>query len=100
MEKRTPHYPFAGVQAEVAALGAAAFTKTAMDGGRAMGLTTNEMLIVVASLTRKEFYKSMTTLADSRFWQDVYRAPTPAKRMAYAKITERDSAPVIQFKEK
>jgi motility quorum-sensing regulator/GCU-specific mRNA interferase toxin len=39
-------------------LGAAAFTKTALDGGRSMGLTTAEMLAVIASLSRREFYKS------------------------------------------
>lgn len=100
MEKRTPHYDLAGVQAQVARLGAAAFTKTAMDGGREMGLTTDEMLAVIASLTRREFYKSVTTVANSRVWQDVYHAPTPMKRVAYIKITLRLSAPVIQFKER
>jgi len=100
VEKRTPHYNLVSVQADIARLGVAAFTKTAIDGGRAMGLTTAEMLGVVAKLTRREFYKSMTTLSDRRVWQDVYHAPTPAKREAYIKITGRPSAPVIQFKEK
>ena len=67
MEKRTPHYDLATVQADVARLGAAAFTKTALDGGRAMGLTSAEMLAVIAALTRRDFYKSMTTYADSPF---------------------------------
>ena len=42
----------ARAQAGVARLGAAAFTKTALDGGRTMGLTTAEMLAVIASLSR------------------------------------------------
>ena len=100
MEKRTPHYDLPRVQADVARLGAAAFTKTALDGGRIMGLTTAEMLAVIASLTRRDFYKSMTTYADHRVWQDVYHAATPVERDAYVKITLRDTAPVIQFKEK
>ncbi len=100
MEKRTPHYDLAHVQADVARLGAAAFTKTALDGGRTMGLTTAEMLAVIASLSRREFYKSMTTYADHRAWQDVYHATTPVRKDAYIKITLRDAAPVIQFKEK
>ena len=81
-------------------LGAAAFTKSALDGGRDMGLTTGEMLAVVAALTRRSFYKSMTTHADHRIWQDVYHAPTPVRKEAYIKITLRSAAPVIQFKEK
>jgi motility quorum-sensing regulator/GCU-specific mRNA interferase toxin len=100
VEKRAPHYDLARVQAGVAQLGAAAFTKTALDGGRAMGLTSAEMMDVVASLTRRDFYKSMTTYADHRIWQDVYHAPTPVRKDAYIKITLRDVAPVIQFKEK
>lgn len=100
MEKRTPHYDLARVQADVARLGAAAFTKTALDGGRMMGLTTAEMSAVIASLSRRAFYKSMTSYADHRVWQDVYHAPTPVRKDAYIKITLRDAAPVIQFKEK
>jgi motility quorum-sensing regulator / GCU-specific mRNA interferase toxin len=100
MEKRKPHYSLAEVQAKVAPLGAQAFTKTALDGGRAMGLTTSEMLRVVASLSRSDFYKSMTTHRDHKTWQDVYHADTPTGKAAYIKITMRDEAPVIQFKEK
>lgn len=100
MEKRTPHYDLKAVQADVVRLGAAAFTKTALDGGRAMGLTSGEMLSVIAALTRRDFYKSMTTYADTRVWQDVYHAMTPVKKEAYIKITRRDVAPIIQFKEK
>ncbi len=99
MEKRIPHYDLARVQADVARLGAAAFTKAALDGGRAMGLTSAEMLAVVASLSRQTFYKSITTYADHRIWQDVYHAPTPVRKDAYIKITMRDAALVIQFKE-
>lgn len=100
MEKRTPHYDLVLMQSEVARLGAAAFTKTALDGGRLMGLTTAEMLAVIASLSRRNFYKAMTSFADYRVWQDVYHSATPVRKDAYIKITLRDHAPVIQFKEK
>jgi motility quorum-sensing regulator / GCU-specific mRNA interferase toxin len=100
VEKRTPHYDLARIQIEVARLGAAAFTKAALDGGRTMGLTTGEMLAVMAALTRRNFYKAMTTYADHRIWQDVYHAVTPIHKEAYIKVTMRDLALVIQFKEK
>ena len=100
MEKRSPHYDLARIQADVKRLGVAAFTKTAIDGGRAMGLTSAEMLTVIASLSRRDFFKSMTTYADHRVWQDVYHAATPVRKEAYIKVTLRDGAPVIQFKEK
>jgi len=82
VEKRTPHYDLVRIQADVIRLGTAAFTKTALDGGRAMGLTSTEMLTVVASLTRRNFYKSMTSYADHRIWQDVYHVETPVEKEA------------------
>jgi motility quorum-sensing regulator/GCU-specific mRNA interferase toxin len=103
VEKRRPHYDLARIRADVARLGPAAFTKTALDGGRAMGLTSAKMLAVIASLTGRNFYKSMTSYADPRVWQDVYyailrRNADPEGR--YIKITLRETAPVIQFKER
>jgi motility quorum-sensing regulator/GCU-specific mRNA interferase toxin len=80
VDKRTPRYDLQRIQAEVARLGAAAFIKTALDGGWQMGLTTAEMLAVISSLSRRDFYKSMTTYADHRVWQDVYHAATPVKK--------------------
>jgi motility quorum-sensing regulator / GCU-specific mRNA interferase toxin len=65
-----------------------------------MGLTSREMLAVIAALTRRNFYKSMRTYADPSIWQDIYYSPTPVDLEAYIKITMRDTAPVIQFKEK
>ena len=100
MEKRTPHHDLVAIQRDATRLGVAAFTRTALDGGRAMGLTTAQMLAVLASLSRRDFYKSMTTHADHRVWQDVYHAATPVRKDAYIKLTRRDAAVVIQFKEK
>ena len=100
MEKRKPHYDLVAVRTDVARLGIGVFTKLALDGGRSMGLTVDEMLAVIGTLTSANFYKSMTTHADHRVWQDVYHAPTPVRKVAYIKITLRGSATVIQFKEK
>lgn len=99
MEKRRSHYGLAQVQAEVALRGSSAFTRTALDGGRAMGLTSVEMLVVIASLSHRDFYKLMTTYDDHRIWQDVYHAAAPSRKTAYIKFTLRGGAPVIQFKE-
>jgi hypothetical protein len=46
------------------------------------------------------FFKSMTTYADHRVWQDIYHSPTPIGKTVYITITLRDTAPVIQFKER
>ncbi len=101
MEKSKPHYPLSEIQAEVVRRGAAAFTRTALNNGRAMGLTVTQLVAVVRGLNRSDFYKSMTTHSDHRVWQDVYHAQTPVGKAAYVKVTGTDdgSPPVIQFKE-
>ena len=100
MEKRTPHYALPAMQAAVAQAGRRAFTHAALQGGWMMGLTDADMLLVVASLTSRDFYKSMTTYRDHRIWQDVYHASCPNGRIAYIKLTHVDERIVIQFKEK
>ena len=55
---------------------------------------------MVLGLQAHNFYKSMTTHADHRVWQDVYHARCPNGRVAYIKLTLRDDGVVvIQFKE-
>ena len=101
MEKHTPHYDLAVIQALIAQKGIFAFTRTARLGFSDMGLSEAEALQVLLSLRKTMLYKSMTTHADHRVWQDVYHAPTPIGKMAYIKLTLRsDDTVVIQFKER
>ena len=72
MEKRTPHCKLAVVKDQVAA-GKVRTTVSALAGGAALGFRFEEIIGVVATLTSRDFYKSMTTHADHRVWQDVYR---------------------------
>jgi motility quorum-sensing regulator / GCU-specific mRNA interferase toxin len=78
MEKRKPHYDLAVVQSAVRIRGSDAFTATALTGAHAMGLEIAQAIEVVCSMRRTDFYKSMTTHASSRIWQDVYHPATPA----------------------
>jgi motility quorum-sensing regulator/GCU-specific mRNA interferase toxin len=50
------------------------------------------------ALTPADFYKSMTTYADNRVWQDVYRPATPAGAV-YLKLTVIDDVLIVSFKE-
>lgn len=100
MEKRKPHYGLDAIRAIVAAAGFSTFTQTARINSVMMGLTDAQTLAVVASLAAPMFFKSMTTLRDSRVWQDVYHAPCPNGKTAYVKLTLQAGAVVIQFKEK
>jgi len=100
MEKRKPHYPLEEIKSRVATHGVAAFTISAVENYRLMGLDDENALQVVLGLKSTMFYKSMTTYYDTSLWQDVYHAPTHFGKVAYIKVTLRDGAVVIQFKEK
>jgi motility quorum-sensing regulator/GCU-specific mRNA interferase toxin len=59
MEKRTPHCTLAVVRAMVAA-GKVRATLSALAGGAALGFDFAGVVSVVAALTPRDFYKSMT----------------------------------------
>ena len=65
MEKRAPHCKLAVVRDLVAA-GKVRTTVSALAGGAALGFGFEEIVGVVAALTPRDFYKTMTTHADHR----------------------------------
>ena len=97
MESRTPHCKLAVVKTMLAA-GKVWTTVSALAGGAALGFGFEEIVGVVAALTPKDFYKSMTTNADHRVWQDVYRPKTPVGEV-YLKLTVLDDVLIVSFKE-
>ena len=97
MEKRTPHCKLAVVKSMVAE-GKVRITISALAGGAALGFDFEEIVGVVAALTPRDFYKSMTTHADHRVWQEVYRPKTPAGEV-YLKLTVIDDVLIVSFKE-
>ncbi len=100
MEKLKAHYSLQEINLIVRRDGSQSFTFAAQCGAENMGLSRAEAVGVVLALTGTMLYKSMTTNSDSRVWQDVYHAPCPNGKIAYIKLTVRDGAVVIQFKEK
>ena len=100
MEKQVPHYDLTVIKTKVMQDGILVFTATARQGASALGLSELDAISVVLNLQRAQFFKSMTTHADHRVWQDVYHAPCPNEKTAYIKLTLQDGALVIQFKEK
>ncbi len=99
MEKLSPHCKLRIVKALVAC-GQVRATRSAYDGAADFGLHDLQgMCDVVSALTSADFYKSMTTHADHRIWQDVYRPRTPQGRWAYVKLTVVDDVLIVSFKE-
>ncbi len=97
MEKRTPHCPLSVVKTLIEA-GKVRTTQSARSGAAALDLDFRGMLAVIQALTPGDFYKSMTTHADHRLWQDVYR-PTTEVGDIYLKLTVIDDVLIVSFKE-
>lgn len=97
MEKRTPHCKLSVIKGMVQA-GEVRITLSALAGGSALGFDADGILSVVMALTPMDFHKSMTTHADHRIWQDVYRTETSAGA-AYLKLTVVDEVLIVSFKE-
>jgi motility quorum-sensing regulator / GCU-specific mRNA interferase toxin len=99
MEKGTPHCKLSVVKALIEA-GQVRATASAFNGARELGIyDLDGMCAVVMSLTPSNFYKSMTTHADHRIWQDVYRARTAYSADVYLKLTVIDDVLIVSFKE-
>lgn len=97
MEKRTPHCKLTVVKSLVNA-GKVQATLSALAGGAAMGVDLEAMLGIVSALSPSDFYKSMTTHADHKIWQDMYRPETPVGQV-YLKLTVIDDVLIVSFKE-
>ena len=99
MEKGTPHCKLPVIKALIEA-GQVRATASAFNGARELGINDLAgMCAVVLALTPTDFYKSMTTHADHRVWQDVYRAKTANGDEVYLKLTVIDDLLIVSFKE-
>jgi motility quorum-sensing regulator/GCU-specific mRNA interferase toxin len=99
VEKSAPHCKLPVVKALVKA-GKVRATGVAYHGVRELGINDLAgMCALVLELTYANFYKSMTTHADHRIWQDVYHAKTDRGDDVYLKLTVVDDVLIVSFKE-
>lgn len=97
MEKGAPHCRLVRVKTLLSE-GRVRSTASALVGGAALGLDFEDMLGIVMALSPSDFCKSMTTHADHRVWQDVYRRVTSVGEV-YLKLTVIDDVLIVSFKE-
>ncbi len=97
MEKSTAHCKLSVIRAMIK-VRKVRTTLSALADGEALGFSFDEMISVVIALTAKDFYKSMTTHADHKVWQDVYRPVTTTGEI-YLKLTVIDDVLIVSFKE-
>jgi motility quorum-sensing regulator/GCU-specific mRNA interferase toxin len=100
MEKRKPHYALADVKAAFADPATLNRSFVSKQGADALGLDDAAVVAAIQTLGPADFEKSMTSYADHRVWQDVYR-PKAAGSELYLKFTldARQALFLISFKE-
>ncbi|MFZ5593909.1 MAG: type II toxin-antitoxin system MqsR family toxin [Pseudomonadota bacterium] len=99
MEKGIPHCKLPVVKALVEA-GKVRATASAFSGARELGINDLAGMCAIAlSLAPVNFYKSMTSHADHRIWQDVYHVKTASGDEVYLKLTVIDDVLIVSFKE-
>lgn len=99
MEKGAAHCKLPVIKTLIEA-GQVRATASAFNGARELGINDlTGMCSVVLALTSTDFYKSMTTNAGHRVWQDVYRAKTANGDEVYIKLTVIDDVLIVSFKE-
>ncbi|WP_114394544.1 type II toxin-antitoxin system MqsR family toxin [Oleisolibacter albus] len=101
MEKRRPTYDLAQIQAVLCTPEALVMTTTAAIDARAIGFDAAQVVQVIQGMERHQFYKSMTTYANHKIWQDVYHVDV-GHIVLYVKFQADQVAEfrVMSFKEK
>ena len=100
MEKRKPHYALADIKAAFADPATLNRSFVSKQGADALGMDDGAVVVTMQALAAADFEKSMTSYADHRVWQDVYR-PKAAGTELYVKVTldAQQALFLISFKE-
>ena len=75
MEKLCPTYDLEAIKSALGSVETLAITSSALRDAIALGFDRNSVAETITGIGRRMFYKSMTTFADHRVWQDVYHVP-------------------------
>ena len=75
MEKRRPTYDLNAIKAALDSVDRLTMTSSALRDAVALGFVRAGVVETITTIGRTMFYKSMTTFADHRVWQDVYHVP-------------------------
>lgn len=100
-EKRKPTYDIAAIKAVFSTAEKLSVTGSALKGAASLGFGRGAIVEVIQTIERRHFYKSMTSIADHRIWQDVYHVPSDQGTL-YVKFTADAVTEflLLSFKEK
>ena len=100
-EKRKPTYDLDAFKDVFSSIDKLSVTGIAVRSAAALGFGRAEIVATIQTMRREHFYKSMTSYADHRLWQDVYHVPSP-EGVLYVKFTADTVTEfkLLSFKEK
>jgi len=100
MEKLRPHFELATIKAAFAVVSGLNRSFVSRQGADDLEMDDAGVVAVIQGLKPSDFEKSMTSIADHRVWQDVYK-PSVDGRTLYVKFTldARQALFLISFKE-
>ncbi len=100
-DKRKPTYDLTAFKAAFCDVDKLSVAGTAVRSAAALGFGRAEIVATIQTMQRPHFYKSMTSYADHRVWQDVYHVPSEAGTL-YVKFTADAVTEflLLSFKEK
>ncbi len=75
MEKWRPTYDLEAIKVALGSVDRLMMTTSALQDATALGFDRGGVVETILAIERRMFFKSMTTLADLRVWQDVYQVP-------------------------
>ncbi len=101
MEKRRPAYNLDDIKQQFSIPGKVSATGTALKSAAALGFDKAGIVDVIQNTKVSHFYKSMTSHADHKIWQDVYHVPYDGMTL-YIKFTAGiiTGFTLLSFKEK
>jgi motility quorum-sensing regulator/GCU-specific mRNA interferase toxin len=102
MEKRKPSHDLEAFKQVCGDPERLEMTETAIKSAQQLGFRRTDVARLIETMNRGMFYKSMTSHADSRRWQDVYHVPARSGLTIYLKFTNDVVTEffVLSFKEK
>ncbi|HMN85732.1 MAG TPA: type II toxin-antitoxin system MqsR family toxin [Bauldia sp.] len=101
MEKRKPSHDLERFKAVCGLTSTLRITLTAQISAQRLGYDLEGVAQIIRSMSRRMFYKSMTSFSDHTAWQDVYHVPA-GDRTIYLKFVDDIVSEflVLSFKER
>ena len=99
--KKISHFDLGSIKREFSK-GKGLFTRAATRDAAALGYGSKEVVSIIRTMSKDQFYKAMTSNHDGRVWQDVYHVPHVGGTL-YVKFTDNGSVTeftLLSFKEK